>query len=139
MRLPAKVKLVEVGPRDGLQNESHPVSSADRIRLINDLGAAGLPVIEVGSFVSPKWVPQMAGSEQVFAGINRYAGTTYTALTPNMKGFEQALAAGAQEVAVFAAASEGFSQKNINCSISESLQRFEPVLAAAAQAGIRVR
>jgi len=139
MSLPAKVKLVEVGPRDGLQNESHPVSSADRIRLINDLGAAGLPVIEVGSFVSPKWVPQMAGSEQVFAGINRYAGSTYTALTPNMKGFEQALAAGAQEVAVFAAASEGFSQKNINCSISESLQRFEPVLAAAAQAGIRVR
>jgi len=139
MNLPAKVKLVEVGPRDGLQNESHPVSNADRIRLINDLGAAGVPVIEVGSFVSPKWVPQMAGSEQVFSGINRYEGSIYTALTPNIKGFEQALAAGAQEVAVFTAASESFSRKNINCSISESLQRFEPVLSAAVQAGIRVR
>ncbi|HDZ56345.1 MAG TPA: hydroxymethylglutaryl-CoA lyase [Pseudomonas xinjiangensis] len=139
MSLPASVKLVEVGARDGLQNEAQPVSNADRIRLIDDLSNAGVGYIEVGSFVSPKWVPQMAGSSDVFAGIQRRAGTTYAALTPNLKGFEMALQAGAEEVAVFAAASEGFSQRNINCSISESIQRFEPVMSAAAEAGVRVR
>ncbi|MEH6386304.1 MAG: hydroxymethylglutaryl-CoA lyase [Pseudomonas profundi] len=139
MNLPASVKLVEVGARDGLQNEAQPVSNADKIRLIDDLSNAGVGYIEVGSFVSPKWVPQMAGSLDVFAGIQRRAGTTYAALTPNLKGFEMALQAGAEEVAVFAAASEGFSQRNINCSISESIQRFEPVMSAAAEAGVRVR
>ncbi|WOD10076.1 hydroxymethylglutaryl-CoA lyase [Pseudomonas sp. NyZ704] len=139
MSLPASVKLVEVGARDGLQNEAQPVSNADKIRLIDDLSIAGVAYIEVGSFVSPKWVPQMAGSQDVFAGIQRRAGTTYAALTPNLKGFELALQAGADEVAVFAAASEGFSQRNINCSIRESIQRFEPVMSAAAEAGVRVR
>ncbi|MCK9533932.1 MAG: hydroxymethylglutaryl-CoA lyase [Pseudomonas sp.] len=139
MSLPASVKLVEVGARDGLQNEAQPVSNGDKIRLIDDLSNAGVGYIEVGSFVSPKWVPQMAGSQDVFAGIQRRPGTTYAALTPNLKGFELALQAGAEEVAVFAAASEGFSQRNINCSISESIQRFEPVISAAAEAGVRVR
>ncbi len=139
MSLPASVKLVEVGARDGLQNEAQPVSNGDKIRLIDDLSDAGVGYIEVGSFVSPKWVPQMAGSQDVFAGIQRRSGTTYAALTPNLKGFELALQAGAEEVAVFAAASEGFSQRNINCSISESIQRFEPVISAAAEAGVRVR
>lgn len=139
MNLPGTVQLVEVGPRDGLQNEAQPISAADKIRLVDDLSAAGVSCIEVGSFVSPKWVPQMAGSDQVFAGIRRQPGTRYTALTPNLKGFEQALQAGVSEVAVFAAASESFSQRNINCSISDSLKRFEPIMAAAAEAGLRVR
>lgn len=139
MNLPGTVQLVEVGPRDGLQNEAQPISTADKIRLVDDLSAAGVSCIEVGSFVSPKWVPQMAGSDQVFAGIRRQPGTRYTALTPNLKGFEQALQAGVSEVAVFAAASESFSQRNINCSISDSLKRFEPIMAAAAEAGLRVR
>ena len=139
MNLPGKVRLVEVGPRDGLQNEKQPISVADKVRLVDDLSAAGLGYIEVGSFVSPKWVPQMAGSAEVFAQIQQRAGVTYAALAPNLKGFEDAVAAGVKEVAVFAAASEAFSQKNINCSISESLQRFVPVMEAAQQHGIRVR
>ncbi len=139
MNLPSKVRLVEVGPRDGLQNEKQPISVADKIQLVNDLSAAGLSTIEVGSFVSPKWVPQMAGSAEVFTGIERKPGVVYQALTPNLKGFEAALAAGADEVAVFAAASEAFSQKNINCSISESLERFRDLMAAAQAANIPVR
>ena len=139
MTLPKCVRIVEVGPRDGLQNESQPVAAASRIELIDHLAAAGLGHIEAGSFVSPKWVPQMAHSDAVFAGITRVEGVVYSALTPNLKGFELAAAAGVDEVAVFAAASESFSQKNINCSIAESLQRFEPVVAAAQQVGIRVR
>lgn len=133
------VRLVEVGPRDGLQNEEQPITVADKIRLIDDLGHAGVRWIEAGSFVSPKWVPQMAGSDQVFAGIQRLPGVSYSALTPNMQGFEAALAAGVREVAVFAAATEGFSQRNLNCSISQSLQRFAPLLEAAQARGIAVR
>ncbi len=139
MNLPAKVTLVEVGPRDGLQNESATIALGDKLQLIHDLAAAGHRVIEAGSFVNPRWVPQMADSEDVFAGINRAPGTRYTALTPNLQGFERALAAGADEVAVFASASEGFSQKNINCSIAESLQRFDSVMLAAAAADLPVR
>lgn len=137
--LPRHVRLVEVGPRDGLQNEQQPIGVADKVRLVDDLTAAGLEYIEAGSFVSPKWVPQMAGSAEVFAGIRRRPGVTYAALTPNLKGFEAAMAAGVREVAVFAAASESFSQKNINCSIAESLDRFVPVMDAARERGIRVR
>jgi hydroxymethylglutaryl-CoA lyase len=139
MNLPKQVRLVEVGPRDGLQNEKQPISVADKVRLVDDLSAAGLGYIEVGSFVSPKWVPQMAGSREVFAQIQQLPGITYAALAPNLKGFEDALAAGVKEVAVFAAASESFSQKNINCSIGESLERFVPLMDAAKQQGIRVR
>ena len=139
MTLPRTVTLVEVGARDGLQNEPDLVPLEAKLRLIDDLGAAGLRVIEAGSFVNPKWIPQMADSEAVFAGLKRRSGVRYTALTPNLKGFERALAAGADEVAVFGAASEAFSQKNINCSIAESLQRFEPVMAAARDAGLPVR
>jgi hydroxymethylglutaryl-CoA lyase len=139
MSLPQHVRLVEVGPRDGLQNESQPISVADKIRLVNDLTDAGLRYIEVGSFVSPKWVPQMAGSAEVFSGIQRVDGVTYAALAPNLRGFEDALAAGVREVAVFAAASEAFSQRNINCSISESLERFVPIMEAARLHGIKVR
>ena len=139
MTLPQKVTLVEVGPRDGLQNEPNPVPLEAKLQLIDDLGAAGLKVIEAGSFVNPKWIPQMADSEAVFAGLKRRPGVRYAALTPNLKGFERALAAGADEVAVFGAASEAFSQKNINCSIAESLQRFEPVMTAAKDAGLPVR
>lgn len=137
--LPESVKLVEVGPRDGLQNEKNPITVEARVSLIERLAAAGLRHIEAGSFVSPKAVPQMAGSEDVFAAIDRKEGVVYSALTPNMKGFERALAVNVNEVAVFAAASEGFSQKNINCSIAESLNRFAPVLAAAKQRNIPVR
>jgi hydroxymethylglutaryl-CoA lyase len=139
MKLPAKVKIVEVGPRDGLQNEPRVVPAAVKIELIERLGAAGLSTIEATAFVSPKWVPQMADNAEVMAGIGRRPGVSYPVLVPNMKGFEQALAAGAEEVAVFAAASEAFSQKNINCSIAESLERFAPVLEAARANGIRVR
>jgi hydroxymethylglutaryl-CoA lyase len=139
MSLPSSVRLVEVGPRDGLQNEKQPISVSDKVRLVNDLSAAGLRYVEVGSFVSPKWVPQMAGSAEVFAGIQRSPGVTYAALTPNLKGFEAALEAKVEEVAVFAAASEAFSQKNINCSIAESLQRFIPLMEAARAANVRVR
>ena len=139
MSLPSHVRLVEVGPRDGLQNEAQPISVADKVQLVDALSAAGLGYIEVGSFVSPKWVPQMAGSAEVFAQIQRKPGVTYGALAPNLRGFEDALAAGVKEVAVFAAASEAFSQRNINCSISESLERFAPIMAAAKQQGISVR
>jgi len=139
MPLPAKVRLVEVGPRDGLQNEAQPISVADKVRLVDDLTEAGLSYVEVGSFVSPKWVPQMAGSAEVFAGIRQQPGVTYAALAPNMRGFEDALGAGVKEVAVFAAASEAFSQRNINCSISDSLQRFVPIMEAARLHGVRVR
>ncbi|MBA2924858.1 hydroxymethylglutaryl-CoA lyase [Pseudomonas sp. P7] len=137
--LPSHVRLVEVGPRDGLQNEAQPISVADKVQLVDALSSAGLSYIEVGSFVSPKWVPQMAGSAEVFAQIQRKPGVTYGALAPNLRGFEAALAAGVKEVAVFAAASEAFSQRNINCSISESLERFAPIMAAARQHGISVR
>ncbi|OPA88882.1 hydroxymethylglutaryl-CoA lyase [Pseudomonas fluorescens] len=139
MSLPSHVRLVEVGPRDGLQNEAQPISVSDKVQLVDALSAAGLSYIEVGSFVSPKWVPQMAGSAEVFAQIQRKAGVTYGALAPNLRGFEDALAAGVKEVAVFAAASEAFSQRNINCSISESLERFVPIMAAAKEHGVSVR
>ena len=139
MNLPQHVRLVEVGPRDGLQNEKQPISVVDKVRLTDDLSDAGLAYIEVGSFVSPKWVPQMAGSAEVFAGIRQKPGVVYGALTPNLKGFEAAVEAGVKEVAVFAAASEAFSQRNINCSIAESLERFVPVMDAAKAHGITVR
>jgi hydroxymethylglutaryl-CoA lyase len=137
--LPNQVKVVEVGPRDGLQNEKQQISASDKITLINLLSEAGVNYIESGSFVSPKWVPQMATSSDVFNGITRKEGVTYAALTPNMKGFEAAIAVNANEVAIFGAASEAFSQKNINCSIAESLERFEPIMAAAKQENIPVR
>tara|TARA_R110001592_G_scaffold92246_3_gene269116 strand:+ start:5784 stop:6701 length:918 start_codon:yes stop_codon:yes gene_type:complete len=137
--LPTQVKIVEVGPRDGLQNEKVQISAEDKIALIEQLADAGVNYIESGSFVSPKWVPQMATSSDVFNGIKRKEGVTYAALTPNMKGFEAAMAVNANEVAIFGAASEAFSQKNINCSIEESLQRFEPIMQAAKAANIRVR
>ncbi|ENA29890.1 hypothetical protein HMPREF1487_08144 [Pseudomonas sp. HPB0071] len=137
--LPERVRLVEVGPRDGLQNETQPISLEDKVRLVNDLTDTGLDYIEVGSFVSPKWVPQMAGSSDLFLKISKRAGITYSALTPNMMGFEAALNVGVKEIAIFAAASESFSQRNINCSINESLQRFKPVMEAARQHGISVR
>jgi hydroxymethylglutaryl-CoA lyase len=139
MNLPKQVRLVEVGPRDGLQNEKQPISVSDKVRLVDDLSASGMSYVEAGSFVSPKWVPQMAGSAEVFAQIQRKPGVTYAALVPNLKGFEVAMEAGVEEVAVFAAASEAFSQKNINCSIAESLQRFVPLMDAAKSRGVRVR
>lgn len=131
--------MVEVGPRDGLQNEPDRVSTAVKIELIDRLSGAGLRAIEAGSFVSPKWVPQMADTAEVLAGINRKPGVSYGVLTPNMEGFDRALEAKADEVAVFAAASETFSQKNVNCSIDESIERFRPVTEAAGAAGIPVR
>ncbi len=137
--LPSRVKLVEVGPRDGLQNEKQPVPAAVKIELIHRLQAAGLTEIEVTSFVSPKWVPQMADNAQVMAGIQRKAGVRYSVLTPNLQGFEAALKCQPDEIVVFGAASEAFSQKNINCSIAESMARFAPVVQAARAAGIYVR
>ncbi|MBY6211804.1 hydroxymethylglutaryl-CoA lyase [Microbulbifer agarilyticus] len=139
MSLPHKVKMVEVGPRDGLQNEKQPISVATRVQLIDLLSDSGLQVIEAGSFVSPKWVPQMAASEDVLAGIRRAPGVTYSALTPNMVGYERARDARADEVAVFGAASESFTRKNINCSIEESLERFRPLAEQARMDGIPVR
>ncbi len=139
MNLPTHVRLVEVGPRDGLQNEQRPLVLEQKIQLIDRLSATGLSHIEAGSFVSPKWVPQMAGSAEVFAGITQRPGVTYSALTPNLKGLEAALQAGVKEVAVFAAASEAFSQRNINCSIAQSLARFVPVLETARRHGVQVR
>jgi hydroxymethylglutaryl-CoA lyase len=139
MTLPQKVKIVEVGPRDGLQNEKQLVPAAAKVELIDRLGMAGLKAIEATAFVSPKWVPQMGDAAEVMASLPRRHGVSYPVLVPNLKGFEQALAAGAEEIAVFAAASEAFSQKNINCSIAESLERFRPVMEAARQNGIRVR
>ena len=137
--LPVRVRMVEVGPRDGLQNEAEILPAAVKIALIDRLSAAGLPVVEATSFVSPKWVPQMADAAEVMAGIARRPGTVYPVLVPNRRGFEAAMAAGAEEVAVFAAASESFSRRNINCSIAESMARFEPVMAAAQAADVRVR
>jgi len=143
MQLPTHVKLVDVGPRDGLQNEKSPVPAAVKIELVQRLQAAGLKDIEVTSFVSPKWVPQMADNAEVMAGIQRQPGVRYSVLTPNMQGLEAALAAPKHwwpdEIVVFAAASEAFSQRNINCSIAESMTRFAPVVAAALAAGIHVR
>lgn len=138
-RYPARVDIVEVGPRDGLQNESEILRIADKIELIEALAGAGLRTIEAGSFVNPRWVPQMADSEAVFAGLTRQPGVRYTALTPNLRGLERAQSAGADEVAVFAAASEGFSRHNINCSVAESLERFEAVLRVAQAASLPVR
>ncbi|MGI4716863.1 MAG: hydroxymethylglutaryl-CoA lyase [Janthinobacterium lividum] len=137
--LPKKVKIVEVGPRDGLQNEKEALSAAVKIELVNRLARAGFANVEAASFVSPKWVPQMATSAEVMAGIERLPGTIYSALTPNMQGFEAALAARADEVVIFGSASEAFSQKNINCSIAESIARFEPVAKAAKANKLRLR
>jgi len=139
MTIPARIRIVEVGPRDGLQNEKEIVSAAVKIDLINRLSATGLITIESGAFVSPKWVPQMADTQDVLAGIDKKDGVRYPVLVPNEKGMEAALAAGVDEIAVFASASEPFSQKNINCSIAESLERFAPVMAMAKGAGIKVR
>jgi hydroxymethylglutaryl-CoA lyase len=139
MRLPARVRMVEVGPRDGLQNEARPVDLATKIELIERLAACGLTVVESGSFVSSKWVPQMADTDKVMAGISRRAGVSYPVLVPNLKGLEGAIAAKADEVAIFGAASESFSKRNINCSIAESLERFAPVAEAALARGMRVR
>jgi len=137
--LPTEVKIVEVGPRDGLQNEKMLISAKDKVDLINQLSNAGVSYIESGSFVSAKWVPQMSTSTEVFENIIRSKGVTYAALTPNIRGFEGAVAVNADEVAIFGAASEAFSQKNINCSIEESLLRFEPIIKAAKKANIQVR
>ena len=139
MRLPKAVKIVDVGPRDGLQNEAKSVPAQAKIAFIERLADAGLRSVEAGAFVSPKWVPQMADTAQVLAGLKRKAGTSYPVLVPNMKGFEAAVASNVDEIAVFGAASESFSQKNINCSIAESLERFAPVMAAAKDKRIRVR
>jgi len=137
--LPDKVKIVEVAPRDGLQNEKTLIPTPIKIELVNRLAAAGFQNVEAASFVSPKWVPQMADGAEVMAGIERLPGVVYSVLTPNMRGFEAALAARADEVVIFGAASETFTQKNINCSIAESIERFAPVAAAAKAAGLRLR
>lgn len=137
--LPTRVKLVDVGPRDGLQNEKQMVPAAVKIELIARLQAAGIKHLEATSFVSPKWVPQMGDAAEVMAGLPRRQDVVYSVLTPNMKGFEGALAAGANEVVVFGAASEAFSQKNINCSMAESIERFAPVVVAAHAHGLSVR
>jgi hydroxymethylglutaryl-CoA lyase len=137
--LPKKVRIVEVGPRDGLQNEKAQVPTKVKLELIGRLADAGLQAIEATAFVSPKWIPQMADHTEVLEGIVRKPGVSYPVLTPNLKGFQAALAAGATEVAVFGAASEAFSKRNINCSIAESLERFRPVADAAREAGVKVR
>ncbi|WP_439113085.1 hydroxymethylglutaryl-CoA lyase [Hydrogenophaga sp.] len=137
--IPSQVRLIDVGPRDGLQNEKQPVPAAVKIELVHRLQAAGLKEIEVTSYVSPKWVPQMADNHEVMAGIARQSGVRYSVLTPNLKGFESAQQDKPDEIVVFGAASEAFSQKNINCSIAESIERFAPVVAAALAAGIAVR
>jgi len=137
--MPAKVKIVEASPRDGLQNEKLFIPTDVKVELVNRLADAGFPNVEATSFVSPKWTPQMADAAEVMARIRRRPGTIYSVLTPNMKGFEAALAAGADEVVIFGAASEAFSQRNINCSIAESLDRFEPVARAARANGLRLR
>ena len=139
MRVPDRVRMVEVGPRDGLQNEAKTVPLEVKVELIDRLSATGLQVIEAGSFVSPKWVPQMADTAEVLARIRRGPGVRYPVLVPNMKGLEAALGSGVQEIAVFGAASETFSQKNINCSIAESMERFRPVVERARGQGVRVR
>jgi hydroxymethylglutaryl-CoA lyase len=137
--LPHRVRLIDVGPRDGLQNEKQPVPAAVKVELVHRLQAAGLKEIEVTSFVSPKWVPQMADNAEVMAGIRRDPAVRYSVLTPNLQGFEAALKTKPDEIVVFGAASEAFSQKNINCSIAESIERFAPVVKAARDAGIAVR
>ena len=137
--LPRQVKIVEVGPRDGLQSEPRSLPTKTRAELVDRLSESGLTAIESGAFVNPRWVPQMAGSDDVFALINRHSNVTYSALAPNLKGYESAVKANVDEIAVFPAASETFSQKNLNCSISESLQRFEPLMAAAKADNIAVR
>jgi hydroxymethylglutaryl-CoA lyase len=137
--LPHRVRLIDVGPRDGLQNEKQPVPAAVKVELVHRLQAAGLKEIKVASFVSPKWVPQMADNAEVMADIHREAGVRYSVLTPNLQGFEAALKTKPDEIVVFGAASEAFSQKNINCSIAESIERFAPVVKAARDAGIAVR
>lgn len=139
MRLPKAVRMVEVGARDGLQNEAQTVPTATKIALIEQLADAGLGTVEAGSFVSPKWIPQMADTAEVLAGLRRKPGVAYPVLVPNMKGFEAASAAGVEEIAIFGAASESFSRRNINCSIAESLARFAPVAAAARARQMRVR
>ena len=139
MTLPSRVQLIDVGPRDGLQNEKQPVPAAVKIELVHRLQAAGLSEIEVTSFVSPKWVPQMADNAEVMNGIQRQSGVRYSVLTPNLQGFEAALKTRPDEIVVFGAASEAFSRKNINCSIAESIERFAPVVQAALAAGIAVR
>lgn len=139
MKYPARVKIIDVGPRDGLQNEKQAVPASVKIELVQRLQDAGLKEIEVTSFVSPKWVPQMADNAEVMAGIARDSGVLYSVLTPNLKGFEAAVASRPDEIVVFGAASEAFSQKNINCSIAESIERFAPVVQAALDAGIAVR
>lgn len=139
MTRPAAVRLVEVGPRDGLQNEAQPVPTVVKVELIEALAEAGMPVVESGSFVSPKWVPQMADTAAVLAALRRRPGVSYPVLVPNLKGLEDALAAGCEEVAVFAAASESFARRNTNCTIEESFQRFAPVVERALAAGVRVR
>ncbi|AYR21134.1 hydroxymethylglutaryl-CoA lyase [Alcaligenes faecalis] len=139
MSYPSRVKIVEVGPRDGLQNEKEFIPTDIKVELVNRLSHAGFENVEAASFVSPKWVPQMADGAEVMATIDRRPGTIYSVLTPNMRGFEGALAAKADEVVIFAAASEAFSQRNINCSIEESLERFTPVAQAAKEAGMRLR
>ncbi|MGO8916911.1 MAG: hydroxymethylglutaryl-CoA lyase [Stellaceae bacterium] len=139
MQVPKQVRMVEVGPRDGLQNEAQIVPAATKIALIEQLADAGLGVVEAGSFVSPKWIPQMADTAEVLARLRRKPGVSYPVLVPNMKGFAAALAAGVEEIAIFAAASESFSQRNINCSIAESLARFAPVAEAARRHGLRLR
>jgi hydroxymethylglutaryl-CoA lyase len=139
MKYPKRVRMVEVGPRDGLQNEPGSVPAEVKVALIDRLSDAGLPAVEAGSFVSPKWVPQMADTAEVMARIRRKPGVAYPVLVPNMKGLEGALAAKAEEIAIFGAATEAFSKRNINCSIAESLQRFEPVCRSALDHGMRVR
>jgi hydroxymethylglutaryl-CoA lyase len=139
MNLPKHVRMVEVGPRDGLQNEAKTISAATKIALIEKLAASGIDTIEAGSFVSPKWIPQMADTAEVMAGLKRKPGVHYPVLVPNMKGFEAALASGCDEVAIFVAASETFSRRNTNCSIAESIERFVPVAEAAKQHKIRFR
>ena len=139
MNMPSKVRLIDVGPRDGLQNEKQPVPAAVKVELVHRLQAAGLQEIEVTSYVSPKWVPQMADNHEVMQGITRVPGVRYSVLTPNLKGYEAAVADRPDEIVVFGAASEAFSQKNINCSIAESIERFAPVVQAALAAGIAVR
>ena len=139
MSIPSRVQILEVGPRDGLQNEKQPVPASVKIELVHRLQDAGFSQIEVTSFVSPKWVPQMADNAQVMAGIERKAGVRYSVLTPNMQGLDAALLSKPDEIVVFGAASEAFSQKNINCSIAESMERFRPVVAAALAEGVAVR
>ena len=139
MRVPKQVRMVEVGPRDGLQNEAQVLPAPTKVALIEQLVHAGLSVVEAGSFVSPKWVPQMADTAEVLAKLERKPGVSYPVLVPNMKGLETARAAGVRDIAIFAAASESFSRRNINCSIAQSFERFTPVAEAAKRHDMRMR